>query len=368
MAQRKLPKGIMQRGDRFRWQVMVEGTRASGTEATVEDAVVAQQQAKARLLRGEGTATAAPVKAGTCWTLQQAVDYCLNKPEPAGWKGGKSYDQNVMQSKLVVRYFGPDCRLDDIDLADIEAWCEHLLEIERNSTSTVNKKLSCLSKVMKVARKYGGVERLPEFPDRYREAIHRHGEMTDEEERQVLALLRHLGKHDHAEAVECLLDLGCRPSELWCVTVQDVDFKTGLVFLYGADERGVKTGDMRSVPMTRRVREVLRRRCSGRQPGDRVFPDGSKVWLRSAWDRVRLMLGKAEDRRFGPYITRRTFITRRLRERVPIQHVSKWVGHRNITTTMRYAYLCPTDLLDLVGTVDRTNAERYMPEVAAAGA
>ena len=370
----KSMRGITERNGAFRWQIMIEGNRYCGTCHTLSEAIDARN--KVKLDRGL-SGRPARAKKGPSWTLQQARTFALDKLAPNGWKGAKSYQQNVMQSQLVVRHFGANRRLNDIDLADIEAWAEELL-VYGNSTSTVNRKLACLGRMMRLASMYGGLGEVPRFPRRYREPKHRHAELLDDEEIALLRLMRHLGKHDHADAVECLLDLGCRPSELWAVTKIDVDFRQqprtrdggdlghGLVFLYGGSDSGTKTGDVRSVPMTKRVRMIMERRVGHLGDSGFVFPEGCATWLRDVWEQVRMLMGRASDIRFTPYICRRTFITRALRNGIPLETVAKWAGHRNVTTTMRYAYITPSDLIAYVDVIDRANAMRLaeFPQMA----
>lgn len=348
-----LPKGITQRGASFRWSCMVEGVRRTGSASTLEQAVADRAAAAAEMKYGYTTkgATVTPLKADNSWTLQKAVDTAFNLPAPEGWLGLKHPLQVQKLTKQLLEFFGPNTPLHKITKGDADAWVAK--ELKRgNSASTINQKLCALSKVLKVAYRNGGLDRLPVLPKRLKTDNARDRELSPEEERQLLSLLRHMGKDEQADAVSCLIDLGCRNSELWAVEARDLDFKNGLVFLYGAGGRGTKNGSFRSVPMSNRVRSIMEARAaSTAKPTDRVFPFDN-WWLRSAWERVRILMGLDEDPQFVPYICRHTCASRLIRGGAPIPVVQRWLGHKTIQMTMRYAHLMPSDLLKHVSILE----------------
>jgi integrase len=107
-----------------------------------------------------------------------------------------------------------------------------------------------------------------------------------------------------------------------------------------------KNRNPRSVPMTARVASIMLCRAST-VVGPQLFPYCNK-WLQQIWDKARHHLGHGEDAQFVPYALRHTCASRLIQRGVPLKVVQEWLGHRSITTTMRYAHLCPTSLLDAV--------------------
>jgi integrase len=113
----------------------------------------------------------------------------------------------------------------------------------------------------------------------------------------------------------------------------DVDFGSGLISIWRN-----KTAKPRSIPMTKRVREILTRRkeSSPDRPWSYTLWQVDRIWK---WLRKELRLD--EDRGFRAYCTRHTCATRLVAGGVDIYRVMKWLGHSNIKMTERYAHLDP---------------------------
>ena len=64
------------------------------------------------------------------------------------------------------------------------------------------------------------------------------------------------------------------------------------------------------------------------------------------YNRCLKLLGEAAgiERPMHSHMARHTFATYMLRNGVPIEHVSKMVGHTNITQTQRYAKIVAADI------------------------
>lgn len=361
-ARSSLPKGIQERSGGFRWQVQVGGKRVSGQEASLAEAIVARDNAENALLEGRESFeifSKRTAEAEGAWSLKRAADLCLRTPGPAGWAGTKGSMTAQTNISYAIRYFGPDKLLSEISYDDIEEFVSYLEgsasddkgRFRTNTPATINRKLSALSKVMKFSKKRGGLSKLPDFPDRGKESRGRICELSAEEEQEVLEHLTNFGLFEQRDVVQCLIDTGCRPSELWWVLVRDLDFKQGVILIHGRDAKGTKNGEYRSVPMTKRVKDVMIRRASERNPHERVFPF-DKEWLRRGWDKARAAMGRSDDPDFIPYICRHTRASRLVRKNVSLQIVKQWMGHKTLEMTSRYSYLLPQDLMGVVGLID----------------
>jgi integrase len=207
-----------------------------------------------------------------------------------------------------------------------------------NSNGTINRKLAALSRMLTIAQQRGKLDRLPHI-QRKVESECRIRFLSQEEETTALHVLIQWGKDDHADALVLLIDTGLRPSELWQVEARDFDHQVINIWK-------TKNRNARSISMTRRVGDILLRRAQ-RFPRGPLFPFDN-YWMEHTWDRMKAHMGLSADTQFLPYTLRHTCISRLVQRGVPLKVVQEWAGHRNITTTMRYAHLCPTSLLDAV--------------------
>lgn len=345
MAKASLPAGIRPRGSKFFVDVTINGQRKTATCKTLEEAV--QKQADLRNAITVGKPVVERRSNARTWTLQQALDKTLSLPKPEGWRGISYEKQATLNAQSALDFMGPDRMLDTIDRALIDAWLTSLEHIG-NSDSTINRKKSALTKIMKVALAYGGVDKLPQFPKQRIEPVGRIRQITQEEEQQLLQNFTALGMARIRDFVTVLIDTGMRCGELRNLRPSDLDFKNGVLMIYGTEGKGTKNGTVRSVPMTKRVRAILRER----KVGVTCF-DITKDELRQGWDRVRAMMGLMGDPQFVPHVCRHTCCSRLVQNGVFLPVVQKWMGHKDIKTTMGYAHLFPQDLMAAVEALEK---------------
>ena len=163
----------------------------------------------------------------------------------------------------------------------------------------------------------------------------RHRRLDGDEEQR---LLKHATPYLQ-DVIVAALETGCRRGELLSLTWADVRDDYGHMLLR-ADN--TKTGEARAVPITARLRDVLRRRRIGadvEEFGPDAFVFGNEVgeqrrWIHDAWDKARRSAGIA-DLHF--HDLRREFASRLLETPgVSLHDVSDWIGHTNVITTSRY--------------------------------
>lgn len=320
---------IRDRGGKFFIDVTVAGVRRTATKDTAEQATLCEAELRAELLRTVG----AQVIAKDTWTLQQA----LEKTTSIAWAGKGSESDLIRNGEIIVEMLGPALPLTNITTDMIDALVGRLQK-SGNSNGTINRKLAALSKMLTVAQQRGKLDKKPHI-ERRDEAEHRIRFLTKEEEQTVLSVFDQWGKDDHSEVFCVLIDTGMRESELWRVEARDFDHQVINVWK-------TKNQKARSIPMTRRVGDILLRRAA-LYPKGPLFPFDNN-WFGHAWDKMKAHLGMQDDEQFVPYALRHTCISRLVQRGVPLKVVQEWAGHRIITTTMRYAHLCPTNLLDAV--------------------
>jgi integrase len=199
----------------------------------------------------------------------------------------------------------------------------------RKSDGTINRKLAALSKMMSEAVKAGGLAAKPPFP-RLREPQGRIRYLNAEEEHALLAVLDQHGKTLEREMVAVLLDTGLRISELLALEARDVDPKANLITIWHN-----KTDLPRSVKMTRRVRDLVTARLALVKPLDdkRLYPVDYDAF-HFVYMRACHILGLDD---VVIHTLRHTCCTRLVQRGIDLKTVMAWMGHKSITTTMRYA-------------------------------
>lgn len=250
------------------------------------------------------------------------------------WAGQKSEKTQAINSGAVLAALGEDTLLTDITTEEIT---EMILEWEEggNSGGTVNKKLSCLSMMFKTAKDHGWIKEVPSLTRR-RESKHRIRWFDTEEEGKMLKMADTLGLAALKDYIIVGIDTGFRRGEL--LGFSPKDYSNGLLHLH-AD--GTKTEEARAVPATKRVHDIIVKRSNYRV----LFPELSVSILRYQWDMLKDHMGMTEDRQFVVHTLRHTCASRLVQRGVPLGIVQKWMGHRNINTTLRYAHLAPDSLL-----------------------
>lgn len=324
------------RGSSWLVDVSHKGIRRTATCESEEEAKATEAQLRADLLAGRPTAP----KEGRSWSLGKASDTAWTEV----WRDSKSGPEMDRQRQRVERYWGRDTLLHAIIRPKLLEWVEWMKQ-RGNSNGTINRNLACLSKIMTVAVDHGGLASKPKFP-RQREGQGRIRYLTEDEETALINLLYSWGRKSEAEATIVLIDTGMRVSELWRLQGRDVDFGTGVIMIWET-----KTSTPRSVPMTSRVKTILRRRDTG--PGQRFFSRGSHSWYRNTWDRARCHLGYAEDTQFVPHMLRHTCASRLVQRGISIPVVQQWLGHKTLSVTMRYSHLSPDNLLAAASVLEK---------------
>jgi integrase len=352
-----LPRGIRLRNGRFFVDVMVKGKRKTATCATLEEAITRRTELKEALKRGlDGKNEEKAVTGG--WTLNQALQYTIRHH----WAGTGGEEKAVINANYAVRFFGPDKPLDKIDSLALDEYKEWLIEEHNNSNATINRKMSALSKLFTMAIERGKLKAKPKFP-RLKETGGRIRFLSEDEERVCVNLLKQWSLDDHADAFVILIDTGMRPSELWRLKLNDIDFNTGLISIWEN-----KTDNPRSIAMTKRVVETIRTRLDElptRIVGDEdhlvwdgvtLFPNATNYWFERVWNKVKHVMKLDDDEQFVPYALRHTCCSRLIQRGVPLKHVKDWMGHKAIQTTMRYAHLAPQDMKSLASVLESKEA------------
>ncbi len=254
------------------------------------------------------------------------------------WKGTKGEKTAVLNGSAVVDFFCPELEFKNVTLGDVDAFVADLVA-KGNQGSTINRKLAALSKMLRFAHSRGWITTLPVI-ERKAEPFHRIRFLTDEEEASLLRLMGAKSPY-LAELCLFLVDTGCRVSEALRLTWADVNWSQSLVTFW--DTKG---GGSRSIPMTKRVKEMMIDRNA---LVDALFPfEVKQSSLNAKWTQVQQEMGLQDDADFVPHALRHTCASRLVQRNIPILTVREWLGHKTLAVTLRYAHLAPQQLVEAV--------------------
>ena len=245
-----------------------------------------------------------------------------------------------------------DTAIGDITALDIYAFVDHLEHCELNrrtgklglSNATINRYISCISKVMQVAVECNIIDAAPKV--RYKKETKGRPRYFSQTEIEQLKMFYRRSKFPHMEHfIELALTTGMRKAELLGInqTAESLpdDFKTFGVVSDSGDSvtlRETKTGEPRLVPLSKRARAALEK--LGGRPMDSYNPHQ----FYHHWDAGRRAVAPA-DSNFVFHVCRHTFATRLANDmNVNIAVIGELLGHSSISTTQKYIHTTPSHL------------------------
>lgn len=350
LPKQALPTGVRKRGNSYQYIVTHEGKQYSGTADTLEGAI-AERKNMAYLLTKNNPPTipkaesiAAPSSSKLRIPRNMSMQEAVNKAYSLRWEDTKAERTSMLNANSLIKYFGKTTPVSNITT---EAVHDLIISLKQQglSNATINRKLSCLSVILKIAEDCGATTASPNL-SRRKEYKGRERFLTEKEEQDAIALLSSWGKDDHRDAFIVLLDTGMRTGELFKLQAKDADFKQGK---YGILTLWRTKNDLpRSVPMTYRVSSIVKERVNACKNSNEPIFNFNQWWLRSTWDRLKSNLGLTNDSQFVPHILRHTCASRLVQRGVPLLMVQKWLGHESLQSTMRYSHLSPEALFNVV--------------------
>lgn len=243
----------------------------------------------------------------------------------------RTRSESLAESVLseILGILGPDRRVSTLTGVDVQTLIGYYRD-RSNAPSTINRKLTVFSRVLHHARDLGvqfgeiKIKKLKEGPARTRV-------LTRDEQKAL---------HLHAESVgptfslflRFLLATGARVGEAIRVSWSDIDFERGWVRF-----EETKGDRPRGVPMPTALTEALLdlRRSGKAAP----FYDLTQRQITYGWNKCRAAMGLTEDKEFVPHALRHTCATELVAAGVSLQVIQKWLGHRTLSMTQRYAHV-----------------------------
>jgi len=311
-----------------------------GGFASVDDAELFELQARNDLKKGKEVTPPSFSKIAKKAIQDMTVGFWLNKTYRMYWHDKASPEKIRLKMKEAGLWFGNTTDINEITTVALDDWIL-ALKAKGNANATINRKLAVMSKVLKFADESVQLNHYPKI-HRQQERNGRIRYVTPEEEIQIMATLDHWHLPDLKDSISVLIDTGLRRSELGKLKPKDVEGAVVEVW----DGKG---NIDRTVPMTKRVKEIMKRRVQAQATVGKLFPVNIDTLSRK-WDRVRFHLGYDD---LVLHCFRHTTASRLVQRGVGLKTVKEWMGHKVINTTLRYAHLSAKNLEDAVAVLEQ---------------
>lgn len=308
-----------------RWRVELQygGQRLRKRFDTIEEAKAFEAASRIEIERS-GMPSSAPARVvakkdvTTLESLCRAVEGHL-------WAGDSSERQAHQRLEAAVKIIGPLMLVESVTNADIDRMTK-VLRDRKAAAGTINRYLSAFNTAMKwaVRHKY----RTSPIPtlEWQREDEGRLRWITPAEEADLLRLM---GRPE-ALAAYVGIRTGMRRGEILGLKARDVE--PGWVRLWGS---GTKNGKSRSIPLTPEVYLALLELLKDKP---------TEESLRYHWGVAKSAMGLEDDEEFVFHATRHTFATRAIQAGVHPRVLQRLMGHKHLSTTMRYMQVSDTML------------------------
>ena len=328
--------GISRRGNSWRVSVTHQGKRVRRDFKSHDEARIFETEATASLYAGRPIDSPNARRSDVPNTFGKMADHVWKLE----WSKQKASDHTFNRMMQVIEYFGEDTPLEDITSLDLEQYVLDLRS-EGNGPATINRKMAVVTKVFNYAHRHGMVTIKPTAA-KQREPDGRMKFFSKSEEQEIIDSMSE--DPDAQDFFTVLIDTGMRRGEALGLHWVDIDLHKEQITLPDPDQ--IKAALPRSIPMTSRVKAIMIRRLGEQYVGEHQGPfpfTGS--YLDHAIRRAR---GEVMDHEAVFHTCRHTFVSRLVQKGVPIVSVKTLAGHRAIQTTMRYAHLAPSNLVDAV--------------------
>ncbi|HJQ24353.1 MAG TPA: site-specific integrase [Blastocatellia bacterium] len=337
---------VRKRGERWYFDITIRGQRYRGVIPEARTKWQAKQ-AEARILDEiwEG-------KYGDGLSRVRFSDFANEVYLAWAETNKRSAKSDRLYLKSLVRFFG-NMMLGAISQIDVERYKRDRLACpvwkgRPRRPASVNRELSCLSKILRLACENGYIATTPRIK-MLRENNQRIRYLSADEESQLMRVLEI--KHTNLRPLVILaLNTGMRLGEITSLAWKQVDFQRGLIYL-----TNTKTGKDRAVPMNEDCRAVFDAVRGAGGAGERIFnnlPDVSSAF----WKLCRQ--AKIEDLRF--HDLRHTFATRLADAGVDGFTIAALLGHSTIQMTARYTHPTKDRLRRAVEVLTRGESLRHI--------
>jgi len=270
-------------------------------------------------------------------TLSEATNLVYKRR----YNGEDSATNFLIAMKYNIKAIG-NLQVNKITKQHIKKLMDYHRFTRKNSKQVTNTKVGYLKTVLDEMVEDGFIKDVS-FPRRLKEKKQKVHYLTADMERELLSWLNCMQRNREAkDIIECLIDLGCRVNELLNLEKRFVDFDNNQI---NFNDR--KNDNAVAVPMTNRVKSILRRYSREVKDFDKVFSLNYSE-LNTIWQKARTDLGYADKKFYTLHLCRHTCASRLVQRGCQLLLVKDWLGHEDIKTTMIYAHLAPKALHSIV--------------------
>ena len=274
-------------------------------------------------------------------TLSEATNLVYKRR----YNGEDSATNFLIAMKYNIKAIG-NLKVNKITKQHIKKLMDYHRFTRKNSKQVTNTKVGYLKTVLDEMIEDGFIKDVS-FPRRLKEKKQKVHYLTEDMERELLSWLNCMQKNREAkDIIECLIDLGCRVNELLNLEKRFVDFDNNQI---NFNDR--KNDNAVAVPMTNRVKSILRRYYREVKDFDKLFTLNYPE-LNAIWQKARTDLGYADKKFYTLHLCRHTCASRLVQRGCQLLLVKDWLGHEDIKPTMIYAHLAAKALHSIVGVLN----------------
>ncbi|MBI2504092.1 MAG: site-specific integrase, partial [Candidatus Latescibacteria bacterium] len=203
---------------------------------------------------------------------------------------------------------------------------------------TVNRDIACIKIIFRKAVEWGKLEANPAREITLFKEIPNPPRLLEQEE--VARLIAEVPERLKA-LIACAVYAGLRREELFHLRWEDLNWKAGELNVISREEHHTKNYESRRIPMNPALSEALRRHLH-RLDSPYVFCNKAG----NPYDNIRKTLDSAAKRaRIDDHLKlhqlRHAFCSHALMQGIDPRTVQKWMGHRDLKTTLGYAHVSP---------------------------
>jgi site-specific recombinase XerD len=165
---------------------------------------------------------------------------------------------------------------------------------------------------------------------------------------ELEAIFNNAGEHLR-DVYKVFTFTGMRKEELAHLEWTDIDMDNREIRVQVKKDWQPKNGHSRTIPMSDQVFEIISIRRVIGECNRWVFcmPDGSQYRVNYLWRKLQTLLNNLNIKG-NVHKFRHTFASMLVQKGVDLYRVKELMGHRDITTTQRYAHLRPSNLHDAI--------------------
>lgn len=273
--------------------------------------------------------------------------------------------RNILRLHLVP-FFG-DMKLDAISPRDIERY-KAKKKREGLSPKTIKNQLGVMQKMLNVALDWEMIQKVPKIePPKQPKKQFQFWDF--EETERVLEVID--TEPRIANIIRLALGTGLRLGELCGLQWGDVDLKAKRPKLEVRRQYSrkrvsdPKNGSIRTVPLSELAITALKKQKPRTfMKTDWVFYDDGRFNQHRIHDGFERIIKKAGVKRIRFHDLRHTFASHAAMRGVPIPVLQKWLGHKNLSTTMGYAHLTPEYQYEFIDLMDGDGDENRVTNVS----